>query len=411
MGTEHGVDLGDLGVGDLHVVALLFALQHCLSLSHILLRGNLFGDMAASVVQVLFPILPNIQRLDLSNCFALSSIGMRRIFLSIAGWKNLSAVDFGGCDIGDIALPQLKIGLSGSCAGLRRLNLRRCRISRAGARELGDVLRSCSNLTELDLSWNPLEGAGIDSIADCLVVGLQTLNLSGPGCGHPGCVALVRKGWNVIAGLQNLILRDASIGDEGFGILVSGFLSHVNSLQILDVHNCGLHGESSGAVADLLCSETTHSLECLTLSNNYLTAEPWVQRRALSHCGRLRYLNINGCKLSGEDVNRLLGDIPPSLRHVCISGNFSLWKGPLAALLAEGLLENLAARGSRLLVLECEGNDVSGDIAEKLKQHWGAAHGRGQCGALQSAAGLILVANEDAALHTMAACTSFCRHS
>ncbi|XP_057169566.1 NACHT, LRR and PYD domains-containing protein 12-like isoform X3 [Ursus arctos] len=213
-----------------------------------------------------------LQTLRLYRCLiSPASCGALAAVLSTSQW--LTDLEFSETKLEASALKLLCEGLKDPNCKLQKLKLCASLLpesSEVVCKYLASVLICNPNLTELDLSENPLGDTGVKYLCEglrhsnCKVEKLElwTCHLTGECC-QDLCNALYTNEY-----LRDLDLSDNALGDEGMQVLCEG-LKHLScKLQTLWLAECHLTDACCGALASVL--NRNENLTLLDLSGNDL---------------------------------------------------------------------------------------------------------------------------------------------
>ncbi|XP_029101812.1 protein NLRC3-like isoform X1 [Scleropages formosus] len=135
--------------------------------------------------------------------------------------SHLRVLDLSDNDLQDSGVKMLFTGVENQECKLVTLRLSNCRVTEGGCASLVSVLRSnpCSQLRELDLSYNPTKDSGVKQLSDLLQdphCKLDTMRLSGCCVTEEGCASLASALCsNPCSQLRELDLSYNHPGDSG----------------------------------------------------------------------------------------------------------------------------------------------------------------------------------------------------
>ncbi|CAM9590049.1 unnamed protein product, partial [Scytosiphon promiscuus] len=212
---------------------------------------------------------------------------------------------------------------------LTRIDLSRHLISDDGAVALALALRRNVRVQELDLSYNRISGEGVAALASSLGdprCRVSHVSLSQNGIGRRGGEHLGRMlaggdgtgRWGQVPCLQELILADNMLGDDGAEDLAAGLYGHPCLKHlVLDGNDIGHDGTQS--LCEALLQNT--SLRTLSLRRNSLLADSAQARRQkselaglLSRNGAIEGLDLAFNPVGPEGLRRLSGFLPQNTR-------------------------------------------------------------------------------------------------
>uniref|UniRef100_A0A6I8NML5 NLR family pyrin domain containing 12 n=1 Tax=Ornithorhynchus anatinus TaxID=9258 RepID=A0A6I8NML5_ORNAN len=175
----------------------------------------------------------------------LQSLQLKKCYFSWAACEDLSSVlstnphlmelDLTGNALGDAGVQLLCVGMKQTSCRLKTLWLKICHLTRASCMELASVLSVDCSLTELDLSLNDLEDAGVRLLCEGLgqpKCKLQKLRLDSCCLTAVACESLS----SVLAKnqtLTKLYLTNNALGDAGVGLLCERLKQPTCKLQTL----------------------------------------------------------------------------------------------------------------------------------------------------------------------------------
>ena len=269
------LSLNSLGVEG--VVVLVSALNDANVHLHLLdLSDNGIGSEGARVV------------LDDLNCrqdIEVLSLGGNDIEGAVLGglkyWTNLKKLDVSASAIDVPSL--LENCIRQRCINLRVLNVWQCEMDSSETKALIDVLKLCTGLHELDLSWNKVDKEGVVELCKGLKCWhkLKELRMSGVcvyGIGGDSVVVLA-EGLQNCKALEVIDLSSNSIGADGAIILANG-LKNCSALRVIAIRTNEIGSEGALALVEKL--KSWPNLENLYLSDNGIESETMTRLATLS---------------------------------------------------------------------------------------------------------------------------------
>jgi len=142
------------------------------SLETLSLAGNAIGPVGASyVANLLADSSTRLQHLDLAHC-GVGTVGAVSLAQSIAANPGLRTLELSQNGIRDSAVKFLM-----ATGSLRRVGLASNHIGATGAQHVAQALSGENTLRTLHLSGNPLQGVGVDAIAQVMQVNTAVTQL------------------------------------------------------------------------------------------------------------------------------------------------------------------------------------------------------------------------------------------
>lgn len=325
------------------------------------LSGKSFGDGSATIAaEALARAAPTLRHVDLSDIIAArpedeAKRALVAIAEGLAEAKELVSIDLsdnalgakGIRAIGDIlsgqtALKSLKLCNNGLAADageiiaanltkvsptkLRLLHFHNNLLENAGAKALAPIVEASPELEDFRFTGLRVHHDGAVRISQALKVNapsLRKLNLADNNFGSPGAVAL-GAALSKTKILEELILRDTALGDEGVLAVMKGLRNVASHIRVLDLSGNDMTVESSRALKRTLSNMP--SLESLVLEDNELGSAGAKQIAAglLDDVHRnLVIVNASGSEIGSSGAVALSRAVArlPKMTHLNLNGN------------------------------------------------------------------------------------------
>ncbi|KAI7812323.1 putative NACHT, partial [Triplophysa rosa] len=183
---------------------------------------------------------------------------------------HLTELDLSGNYLGDSGVKQIIALLKDPRCKLEKLWLRSCNITEEGFTDLSSALKSCSHLTELDLSGNFLDDSGVKLVSSLMShCKLKRLFLRSCNIHEMGCADLTSALTSNPSHLRELDLSNNLLGDLGVKQLSALLDDPHCKLQKLWLKCCRIGERGSAFLLAALQSNPSHLTE-LDLSENVL---------------------------------------------------------------------------------------------------------------------------------------------
>uniref|UniRef100_A0A8C9TD86 NACHT, LRR and PYD domains-containing protein 3-like n=3 Tax=Scleropages formosus TaxID=113540 RepID=A0A8C9TD86_SCLFO len=188
--------------------------------------------------------------------------------------SHLKELDLSDNDLQDSGVKILSAGLGNQHCKLEILRLSGCCVTEEGCASLASALCSnpCSQLRELDLSYNHPGDSGVKQLSHLLQdphCKLETLRLKMCGLTERCCEALASVLTSNSSYLKELDLNDNDLQDSGVKLLSAGLGNQHCKLEILRLSGCCVTEEGCASLASALCSNPCSQLSELDLSYNH----------------------------------------------------------------------------------------------------------------------------------------------
>ena len=208
------------------------------------------------------------------------------------------------------------------CTKLQELDISGNQIDISGARGLSDLLKFCVNIRVLKISSNEIGQYGACILAEGLkhCVALRTFHIAGNEIGSFGAIALA-DALMQCADIQEIDISKNSIWSCKSEEAAHTYLLEHSSLQKVDISNNELRG-SAKALADTL--KHCVSLQRVDISHNGM--KPYgihILAKGLKHCAALHTFHIGGNRIGNGGAKALADTLKhcASLQRVDISHN------------------------------------------------------------------------------------------
>ncbi|XP_078796487.1 NACHT, LRR and PYD domains-containing protein 12-like isoform X2 [Oryzias latipes] len=309
-----------------------------------------------------------LQTLRLEDC-SLSEISCEDLVSALKkNPSNLTKLDLSwNQNLQDSGVRPLCGFLESPACRLQTLRLISCSLSEISCKAMGSALKkNPSNLTELDLSKNNLQGSRFLHLWDFLLspdCRLQTLRLKNCSLSKTSCKALGSALKKNPSNLTELDLSYNYVQDSGFLYLWDFLLSPHCSLQTLRLKNCRLSEISCEALGSAV-KKNPSNLKELDLSYNYVQDSGFLHLWGFLENPNysLQTLRLESCRLSkiGREVLKLtLKSNLSNRRELDLSWN--KLKGPGLLLLC-GFLESPDCRLQTLRLKRCSLSEISCEV-------------------------------------------------
>ncbi|XP_029101815.1 protein NLRC3-like isoform X1 [Scleropages formosus] len=191
-------------------------------------------------------------------------------FVLLMSAEELDVLDLRNCTLRNEGLQRMLPVVEVSRTAL----LSNCRVTDGGCASLASALHSnpCSQLRELDLSYNRPGDSGVKLLSDLLQdphCRLQTLRLRMCGLTERCCEALAAVLTSNSSHLKELDLNDNDLQDSGVKLLSAGLGNQHCELDTLRLSGCCVTEEGCASLASALCSNPCSQLRELDLSYNH----------------------------------------------------------------------------------------------------------------------------------------------
>eukprot|EP00929_Paragymnodinium_shiwhaense_P070276 TRINITY_DN35595_c0_g1_i4.p1 TRINITY_DN35595_c0_g1~~TRINITY_DN35595_c0_g1_i4.p1 ORF type:complete len:966 (+),score=219.68 TRINITY_DN35595_c0_g1_i4:114-3011(+) len=285
----------------------------CLSKNLICSEGATIVCDAALKCKALHTLELNECGIDADACQAIADLlqehqTLRKIFLSDNCIGNDGAIRF--C-AGAAASPSLAL------VHLARNSI----VADRAAEAIGDMMRNCETLTELNLSGNKLDPAGAPAIGNAIEHSrVLTMFLEDMGFTDSTIDDFLDHGAAETQDLQVMRLSGNPVGDEGLSVIAECLSIGLTDLSL---KKCGLTHNSQATLLDLV--SLSPNLRSLDLSENdlgpYGCADmvSWMTQNVKENFS-LRSLELGSCDIGDEGFQQLV-PVLGSLSYVGLRNN------------------------------------------------------------------------------------------
>ncbi|XDV23330.1 hypothetical protein PO909_027943 [Leuciscus waleckii] len=267
-----------------------------------------------------------LNKLMLRNC-GLTEESCSALATVLRSNSNLKELDISNNNLQDSGVKKLQDGLENTNCTLEKLILSDCSITEEGYKALASALKSNpSHLIELDLTGNDPGQSGLKELNDLLQdqnCQLKTLRFLGPDADETCQYVRGIVGKNPLL-MRELNLSEHELGDTRVNQISALLLDKHCKLNTLQLRNCSLTEESCSALATVLRSNS--SLKELDMSNNNLQdsgVEELQKGLENTNCS-LEKLILSYCSITEEGYKALAAALrsnPSHLIELDLTGN------------------------------------------------------------------------------------------
>ena len=260
-------------------IVLADALKFCTNLQQLNISYNGIESEGAIVLADALKFCTNLRELDIS-CNQIDISGAIALAEGLKFCVDLCSLGIGDNCFGDRGAKTLAGALK-LHTNLQKLNI--CKIGAVGADAFFELLKSCPELRELQLSSNKICDVGVRGLSDLLkfCVNMCVLKISSNEIGQYGASVLA-KGLKHCVALCIFHIASNSIGNGGAKALADA-LYQCSNLQEINISRNNISADGAVALADALKHCT--SLRRFDISNNDIgDAGREALGKSLQHC-------------------------------------------------------------------------------------------------------------------------------
>ncbi|CAD5126542.1 DgyrCDS14643 [Dimorphilus gyrociliatus] len=281
--------------------------------------------------------------------------------------SNLKNIDLSGNKIMGKSMNEIFQGLESSSKTLEYVNVGWCKLNEEQGKSLGKLLKVCSNLKNIDLSYITVLGKSMNEIFQGLESSSKTLEYVNVEC----CKLNEEQGKSLekllktCSNLKKIDLSGNKVMGKSVNEIFEGLESSSNTLENINVGWCELNEEQGKSLGKLLkkCS----NLKNIDLSYNNAMSKSMneIFEGLESSSNTLEYVNVQFCELNeeqGKSLGKLL-KVCSTLKNIDLSGNKVMGKSMNE--IFEGL-ESSSNTLENVNVGWCELNEEQGKSLGKL---------------------------------------------
>ncbi|KAK3270946.1 hypothetical protein CYMTET_20680 [Cymbomonas tetramitiformis] len=251
--------LDNQGMGDAEIVALAESLLRDADIKTLNLSHNRIGMKGYQAIGRLLAERPDFEQLLLSKSAANSTLGshLAAALSSLSMSQCLRTLHLEDVGLGDQNVSTLMVALRTAKSRLKSLplhtiSLARNKITKVGAAHLAEMLYFCSQLRELDVSWNNIRGTGAELLATAIGYSqLNQVNLSWNTFGDGGGAELLGSAFETNTCLTYVDLSRNNIRDNACMVIASGIREN-EVLQVLSLQENPLGFDGASYLSEIL---------------------------------------------------------------------------------------------------------------------------------------------------------------
>ncbi|XP_063801836.1 protein NLRC5 isoform X2 [Pseudophryne corroboree] len=302
------IKLASTQMSHVGLTALTDSLIHCKSVQNIDVSSNCVGEEGALSCTHLLTQKRNLNVINVSGCFLVTSAGGRQFIAELSQCPELQEIHLQSMALDDATLPTLFQGFP-QASLIRKLMLGNNNITHAGVYYLAESLARCTNMESMDLSGIRFETEAIVCLAKVLPQMPQLKALSLGSCGLGECsessfVELLVS----LPQLEDISLSNNTFSEHDLLRLTDGLL-HFKLLKKIKLSWNRIGDGGARALSAAL--KHTRKLKTLDLERNQIRehgAEAVAQ--ALSVCLWIKVVRLWHNQVSKEIENMLQKENP-----------------------------------------------------------------------------------------------------
>ena len=294
------IDLSHCDLKEMQFVVILEAMKNTRNFLHVDLKFNKLNSATSDILMNFIANNELLEYLCLQNC-NLEDDKLLKVFKIVN--YSLTHLDISSNKFTSKIASKLINVVSSNC-NLKHVNFSNCSFDKDILKNLCMALKEVKNLRYIDLGGCCIDHETAKYLADTIIKNnnLEALMLSDCEMEHKVTTGLL----NVLdktSSLRKLNLKGNHLLNEGVAKLAS--VIEINSIEYLNVSNCGLQNDNISALFNSMIGSST--LQCLDLSLNNLSNEVAGHlSKVLSTNVKLTKVNLNGNIFSIDSIELLL---------------------------------------------------------------------------------------------------------